>query len=237
MGTFTITFDADGTIDLLVADSDVDAAFFDDCNDAADGVSADYIYNPNSSVDAWLRLENVPSDFALLSSLGIDVDVEAANFTTDTCTLTARIYDSDSGGSENPLTDEQTIGTEADSPRTQRTVGFGSLAGSKSQWDAAYLRLSWTYTGGSDLGEMRLFGVEVDGTYGEVVAPPLLQTQSIITFRTAYSRQSRSGYGAQMLNKSIILSRVTAISEEQTLLFGQDPVVQSGSLASGRWRR
>lgn len=164
--TFALTFDADGTVDGGVSDSDTDSTYYDDCNDTPDGGSADYISaSPSgSAIEAWLRLADVPADFGSLNALSIDVDVLASGFEIDTCEIVARIYDSDSGGSENALTDAQEIASEADSTRTQRTVNFGSLAGTKAQWNGAYCKLSWE-TGGADGGEIRFYGAELNGNY------------------------------------------------------------------------
>lgn len=228
MATFDLTFDADGTIDASVEDSDIDSTYFDDCNDAPDGLSADYITS-FVSTNAWLRLEDVPTNFVSLSALSIAVDVQALDFSEDTGTLTAQIFDSDSGGTENPLSDAQQIATESDTTRTQRTVNFGSLTGTKAQWNGAYCQLTWTMSGSS--GEIRLYGARIDGTYQILVLPDVLHT------RTYLGPQMRSRYGAQMLNSAIFFASLSEISEEQVLLFGADPVVDSGSLASGRWRR
>ncbi len=176
-----ITFDADGTIASEVDDSDTDGAFFDDCNDSPDGVSADWIGNDVSetTTTAWLRLADVDSDFDSMDTFRIEVDVDSTGFADDTCALTIRIADGDQ--SSTWLTDSQEIATEADSSRTQRTVTFGSLTGSKAQWDTAHALLTWTYskTGGPDNAQVRIYGAEFTGSYTAAVASTAAPTHAI----------------------------------------------------------
>ena len=60
-----------------------------------------------------------------------------------------------------------TMGTDADSTRTERNVVLAGVAGSKAQWDGAYSQFTWTYnkTGGPDNANLQLFGCDIDGTY------------------------------------------------------------------------
>ncbi len=167
-----LTLDADGTIGAKVVNDDASGApFFDHCNDAPDGVSSDWVANDQTEGDteAWFRLTNVNADFGSMDTLNIDVDLDEVDdgSSNDNCTLTAQVFDSDSGGSENALTDAQQIGDETDGTRVQRQLGFGSLAGTKAQWDGAYLKLTWDYTknaAGDDV-QIRLYGCDIDGTY------------------------------------------------------------------------
>lgn len=181
----TITADADGTIGATVADSDTDAAYFDDCNDSPDGLSSDWIANDQSESDAvaWLSLANVDSDFSSMDTLDIDVDVDATSFVDDTCTLTCRIYNADND-TTTPLTNETgNLATQADTTRTQRNVTFAGLAGSKSDWDGAYIRFTWTYakSGKGDDGQVRLYGFDIDGTYTAAgAASPKLEPMGVI---------------------------------------------------------
>jgi hypothetical protein len=163
-----ITFDAD---DYAASgdNSDADGAYYDDCNDAPDGLSSDWISNDGAGNDTeiWLRLENVDSDFDSMSTFLVDVDVYAFDFTNDTCPLTMQVFDSARGGTENALTDQKEVASTADSTRTQRQVSFGSLTGTKTQWDNAHVKLVWDYTKVQswDFGRVRLYGTEFTGTY------------------------------------------------------------------------
>lgn len=231
MPSFSITADADGTIDTVDQfDSDSDFIYFDDCNDTPDGGSADYIASSSGTSSSWLRLEDVPSDFNSLSSLSMDVDVWGNSITG---TLDAQIFDSDSGGSENPLTDEQEIASGFVTTRTQQTVNFGSLTGSKTQWNNAYLKLTFTISSGAN--DLRLYGFTVDGVYAGAAAPdavaPRIYSPAVVKWR------GRSHFRGGVLDKALGFSALVAISEEQTLLFAQDPSIEGGNLASGRWRR
>ncbi len=171
-----LTLDADGAIDTanIEHDGGTGSPYFSHCNDAPDGVSSDFVQNDDGEMsgEAWFSLSNVNADFASMDTLNIDVDVQAVGFSNDTCTLTARVFAADDD-TANPLTAETgNLGTDADGSRVQRNVVFGTLAGTKAQWDAAHVRFTWTYnkTGGPDNANLQLFGCDIDGTY-TVVAP------------------------------------------------------------------
>ncbi len=168
-----LTLDADGTIDTSnIIDSDTDGTYFDDCNDAPDGVSTDYIEHnaglSDGTYTAWFSLTNVNSDFGRMDTLNIDVDLELIGISAnDESTLQARIFDADNDTS-NPLTAEiVTLGDESDETRVQRNVAFASLAGTKAQWDSAFIRFSFVYNriSGPDSFTLRFYGCDIDGTY------------------------------------------------------------------------
>lgn len=164
-----LTLDADGTIDAVIRDSDADSTFFDDCNDAPDGVSADFVENDDSetSGEAWFSLTNVDSDFQTMRTLTIEADIQAAGFSNDTCTLTCRVFNADND-TTTPLCDESALlGDDTDSTRVQRAFLLGGLTGSKTDWDAAFIRFTWTYNrvGGPDNANLQLFGCVLEGTY------------------------------------------------------------------------
>jgi hypothetical protein len=178
MATLTqLTLDGDGTIDAVIRhDAGTTPPFFTHCNDSPFSASPDNVENDNSETSgvAWFSLSNVNADFGSMDTLNIDVDVFAVNFNNDTCTLTARIFaaNNDTG---NPLTNETGIlASHADSVRVQRNVAFAGLAGSKAQWDAAYIRFTWTYNQvtGPDNAVLRLHGCDIDGTYTVDGGPP-----------------------------------------------------------------
>ena len=167
-----ITVDADGTIG---ANMTTDAGssppdYFSHCEDAPDGGSSDWVGNDTTetSTTAWFSLENVDADFDAMTALNIDVDLDAVDdgSSNDTCALTAQIFDADNDQT-NALTDSQQIGDETDGTRVQRNLVFGSLTGTKAQWDTAHLLLTWTYVkpGSPDNVQVRLYGLDIDGTY------------------------------------------------------------------------
>lgn len=166
----TLTLDGDGTIGAnVVHDAGTGSPFYTHGNDTPNGASSDWIANDTAetSTSAWFSLSNVNADFSSMDTLNIDVDVQSTGFSNDTCTLTARIFaaDNDTG---TPLTAETgNLATQADSTRTQRNVVFGSLTGTKTQWNGAYIRFSWTYAKvtGPDNAQLKLFGCDIDGTY------------------------------------------------------------------------
>jgi len=139
------------------------------CNSVPDGASSDYAENDNSekSGAAWFSLTGVDSDLVTMLTLDIDVDVWAETpVANDSINLTARI----AAGNESTtyLTNETSnLGTHTDTTRTQRNVAFAGLAGTKAQWDAAYIRFTWTYSkvAAGDDANLRLYGCDIDGTY------------------------------------------------------------------------
>ena len=173
MATLTqLLIEADGTLDTtnLSHDAGTGTPWFSHCNDAPDGGSSDYVRCngslSNGTYSAWFSLSNVNADFDSMLTLNIDTDVFSSGFVNDTCNLTAQIAD----GNESTtfLTDEINIGLHTDVPRTQRNSTFGSLTGTKAQWDTAYLRLSWVYikqTSPDTAANLRIFGLDIDGTY------------------------------------------------------------------------
>lgn len=179
-----LTLSGDGTIDTTnIIDSDVDGTYFDDCNDAPDGVSTDYVEHNSALADGtyemWYPLTNVNANFGGMLTFNIDVDVELiGSVTNDLVDLTVRIFDADND-TGNPLTDESaTLGDETDTTRVQRNVSLTNFAGNKTQWDGAHARFSYAYdrVSGPDAFTLRLYGTDFDGTYeiaGGVTVPVL----------------------------------------------------------------
>lgn len=175
----TLTLNADGTISGFAAhDAGTGSPFYTHCNDDPDSSSSDWVGNDlrETSCTTWFALSNVDADFTSMTTLQVRVDVQADSFGGggggDTCTLTARIYDANND-TTNPLTDETSnLATEADSTRTQRNISFSGLTGTKTQWDAAYIRFTWTYTqnAGPDNASIHLHGCDFDGTYAATPA-------------------------------------------------------------------
>jgi len=179
----TLTLTADGTVDSInLAAVGIGTGFWDRCNSTPDGGSSNYVHNISSVTatwTAWFALTNVDADFSSMLTLNIDVDVLATGFANDTCSLTARIAEADS--STTWLTDSVTVATKADTTRTQRNVAFGSLTGSKAQWDSAHILFSWAYTkqAGPDNANLRLFGLDIDGTYTPAAAGSVKQLAAL----------------------------------------------------------
>ena len=71
-----------------------------------------------------LALGATPADLGGMDTLSVSADVLASAFSNDTCSLTAKISHATSGD----FTDTVTLGTEADSVRTQRSPAFTDLA-------------------------------------------------------------------------------------------------------------
>ncbi len=165
----TLTGDADGTIGLNTVNNVPDTPIFDHCNDTPDGGSADWVANDQGekTTTFYCRLTDVNSDFGSMDTLTIDVDLDAVDdgSSDDNLTLDARI--ADDNDSVTFLTDSQQIGDETDGTRVQRELTFGSLTGTKAQWNTAHILFTWTYskTGAGDNNQIRLYGFKVEGTY------------------------------------------------------------------------
>lgn len=164
----TLLLDGDGTIGGTIENDTADTPLWDHASDTPDGGSSDYIQNDNSeSTDtAWFSLSNVDADFGSMDTLDIEVDVWAETpITDDAIILSARIADGDASATW--LTNTLNVATEADTTRLQRTMSFSSPTGTKAQWDTAHVRFTWSYQkqGGPDNANLRLYGVDFDGTY------------------------------------------------------------------------
>ena len=179
----TLTLTADGTVDSTnLAAVGIGTGFWDRCNSTPDGGSANYVHNASNSGGtwtAWFALTNVDADFSSMLTLNIDVDVLATGFANDTCSLTARIAEADS--STTWLTDSLTVATETDTTRTQPNFAFAGLTGSKAQWDAAHILFSWVYVKNQqpDAASLRLFGLDIDGTYTPAAAGSVKQLAAL----------------------------------------------------------
>ncbi len=171
MATLTeVLIDADGTIAAKIEhDAGTGTPFYTHINDQPDGLSSDWVTNDDTSNDeeiAWFSLSGVDSDFDSMTTLDIEVDVLAVDFVNDSCSVVCQIYDADNDQT-NALTNQIAIHAEEKTTRVQETNSFSELAGSKTQWDAAHIRINWRYTisGGADGGNCRIYGVAINGTY------------------------------------------------------------------------
>ena len=126
--------------------------------------TADYIYNPaNVSGHIFLSLTDMPSSFSSMDSLQVDVDLANSGFSDDTCTVYAQVFQSNETAT---TTEEVTLGTQISSgPVTQTFTSV--LAGDKTIWDGALLRIRWVYATNknADDGELRVTAAELDGAY------------------------------------------------------------------------
>jgi len=226
-----LTLDADGTIDTanIEHDAGTGSPYFSHCNDAPDGLSADFVANDNgeTSGTARFRLSNVNADFVSMTTLNIDVDLQAVGFSNDTCTLTARIFDADD--EVTPLTDETaTLGDHADGSRVQRNKTFGGLTGSKTQWDGAYIQFTWTYNkvSGPDNANLQLFGCDIDGTYslGAITTQKTINFGAVTGMATTpvpiYVKSVTVSFPVAM-----VLSRVTTFARTIDVVFSTAMVV------------
>jgi len=173
MATLTqLVLDGDGTIDTsnLSHDAGTGSPWYTHCNDAPDGGSSDFVQCNGSLISgsyiAWFSLSDVDADFESMLTLNIDCDIIASGFVNDSCNLNARIADGDD--STTWLTDQVTLGSQSVTTRDQRNRTFGSLTGTKAQWNTAHLRLTWFYTKQTSpdpAASLRIFGLDIDGTY------------------------------------------------------------------------
>lgn len=173
----TLTLNGDGTIGAVILhDAGTGSPFYTHCNDVPDGSSADWVANNTAEVsgDAYFALSATNSDFGTMSTLSIDVDVQAISVSNDLLQLEAIILTSEGGTA---LTDQVTVATQADTTRTQRTINFQTVVqGNKSQWDGAVLFLTWTYQkiSGPDNTQLKIFGCRLNGTYNVFATPKMM---------------------------------------------------------------
>ena len=171
-----MTADANGTVNASFGGGG--AGDYQDITDAPDGGSSDYCFNTIEGASGTeissFSLQNVDADFGSMDTLNLYYDVQAVITTSENCTLVAQIFDADTGG--NALTAATSIFCDqSTTTRTQSNTAFGSLTGTKAQWDTAHIRFTWTYTkykGGYNT-DLRIYGFYVDGTYTAAAASAL----------------------------------------------------------------
>jgi len=166
MATLTdLTLTGDATIGGAVQhDAGSTPPFYTHCNDDPDSSSSDWVSNntSNTTTQAWFSLSDVDSDFSSMDTLGIRVEKEAQFVPGGAGSCTAQIYDADND-TTNPLTDRQTVATTADGIKNTANFSFGSLAGTKAQWDDAYIVFTWS--GLANGQTFRIYGTNITGTY------------------------------------------------------------------------
>lgn len=163
---------ADGTKSGVVktGQSTVDLwAEIDDDPDAHDG-DATWIANADGAVDGslFLLLTDTPADFVSMSTAAVKLAVRRTSIQVDdTVALYAQMFRSDE---TTALSDELQVGTYSTLTDTYglKTLALtGLVAGDKTIWDGARLRLRWDYTLAvtDDFLRIRVTAAEVDGTY------------------------------------------------------------------------
>jgi len=166
----TLTLDGDGVIDGTIMHDDItspryDPPFYTHCNDDPDSSSFDYVANEGSpgTMTARFTLTNVDADFDSMDTFQIRVDREGGFVPGATAVINARVYSGTGTGT--PLTDSQQVASFTDL-RSVATVVFGSLTGTKAQWDDAEVAFEWQNV--STNGEIiKIYGCDFDGTYTE----------------------------------------------------------------------
>ncbi len=162
----TLTLDGDGTIDAAIRhDGGTGSPFYTHCNDDPDSSSTDYVENDGSSGTHTARftLTNVDADFDSMDTFQIRIDREGGFVPGATAVINARVYSGTGTGT--PLTDSQQVAAFSDF-RSQTTVAFGSLTGTKVQWDNAEVAFEWQNVSANS-ETIKIYGCDFDGTYTE----------------------------------------------------------------------
>ncbi len=169
-------FTSDGVNGDVVNSDDTTTNLYSYCDDDADGLSSDYINN-SPGVDGYWTTgatpSSVPANWQKMLYIDLVVDVQAVNFETASCSLTATL-----AGQQPPILQYLPLGyqnteiaDETDSTRTQRTIRLfdHSVHGEyyNFTWNGLRVEFVWDYSNaGSDPdGEVRLYGMELVATY------------------------------------------------------------------------
>ena len=117
---------------------------YEQINDSPDVPSTNsYLQNnPATDASAFLLLSDMPGSFVTASGVTFVAHVTGTGFTDDTCNLYAQVFQSDETSA---LTDEMLIATEVTDGKVS-VPATGVIAGNKTQWDGARLRLRWDHT-------------------------------------------------------------------------------------------
>jgi len=170
-----------------------------------------------------LNLTDMPSNFASMSSLKIDVRARMIARVDDSTTLYAQILKADG----TPLSNEVPVATNP-GPTNWATISnitfTGLVAATKSDWDGATLKLRWDWVqagAGPDNGNrLRVTATELHATYaggtGDVT-PPLLSTAAVdgetltLTYNEALDAVSAPAAGAFSAKVNGVLRSVNAV--------------------------
>ena len=157
VGAFTFTNNTPGSgvdLDTLLPNGDgtvsainsTDVTFSTEVDDLPGSAGSDYLYNDTADGSVFLTLENMPTDFASMRHIQFFYEVDTNNFTGDTCVLYGRVTAADE---TTAYTDEVQLATQATAAGTYSIVvpiNATGLAATKTDWDAARLKLRWDYT-------------------------------------------------------------------------------------------
>lgn len=215
----TLRPDGTGTVSAVVNELGLGALLELSVDDDPDSpTTTDYIRNGNDTTGdktAFLLMSATDADFATMTTLQVDAHIALSAFSDDTCTLFARMYQSDE---TTALTDEMQVATQAQSGL--RSVAFTNVsAGDKTTWDGARLRLRWAYSRsmGADGGQLRVTAVELDGTYSAALPNVDKSDSDSATVTDAASLSAAvAGLDAAVVSDAASLSATIASADSAT---------------------
>jgi hypothetical protein len=143
---FTMTPNGDGTLTNVVDEAGGSTNIYVSVDDDPDSpTTTDYVTPGAQTGSAFFDLSATPSDFGSVSSLSVKVHTVAIGFISDSAAVYAQVFASNESTN---YTDEVSVGSSGTPglANVAFTVNATGLAASKAAWDAARLRLRWTYT-------------------------------------------------------------------------------------------
>jgi hypothetical protein len=150
MGYEMVTFtpNGDGTNTNVVDEADGTTNIYTSVDEDPDHnpTTTNYIGTKELDGSIFFDVTATPSDMDSMDTpLTVRADVDPQDFAADTCTLYAQMFASNESTN---YTDEVSLATQASSGlvTADLTVNATGLAASKTDWDAARLRLRWDYT-------------------------------------------------------------------------------------------
>lgn len=144
--TVTLFATADGTITDVVNELDAASPLWSSIDDdPATPTDTDWVNNaiPPGTVQFFPLVTDMPGDFDTADAATIIVRNRGVNFGAESLTLHARFYQSDES---TPLSDEVavvTVSANSSFDNTAPVTITGIVAGTKTIWDGARLRLRW----------------------------------------------------------------------------------------------
>ena len=142
----TLRPDGDGTRSAVVTETGSTSNLYASIDDDPDTPTTTDWNSPGAQAGSmFYDVTATPGNFSNMTSLNVKVHTAAVGFTVDSAAVYAQMFKSDE---TTALTDEVAVGSSG-SPGLADvafTLNAAGLAASKADWDAARLKLRWTYT-------------------------------------------------------------------------------------------
>jgi hypothetical protein len=175
---------------------------------------AQYLYNAGASGgDSHFDLTATPSDFQSMDTLSVQTYCVPIGRTDDDIALRIGVfaadettrYAGDSGGTQGALVSG--AANPSGLHTTTLTLTAAGLAATKTEWDAARVRVNWIYTQSmsKDVYDLRLHALQLTGTY-TAVNPNVTKTPGVITGTTAAPVATPRGHATQAPAVTVVVA-------------------------------